>query len=143
MDTIGWELRNYTRRMEYTKTEFMCFVFHVANNVVLKPLSGQLYCEQVHLISSHSDSIGIGWCIVLSFSVKLLYSGIRTRRVAVICVVAIAERPIRVIHSSLLLLYVSICRSKVKSKAIPVTGRGGLWCCEMLRIPHCLVLGGL
>jgi hypothetical protein len=27
---------------------------------------------------------------------------------------------------------------KVKSKAIPVTGLGGLWGCEMLRIPHCL-----
>jgi hypothetical protein len=24
------------------------------------------------------------------------------------------------------------------SKAIPITGRGGLWGCEMLRIPHCL-----
>jgi hypothetical protein len=24
------------------------------------------------------------------------------------------------------------------SKAIPVTGRGGLWGCEMLRIPYCL-----
>jgi hypothetical protein len=24
------------------------------------------------------------------------------------------------------------------SKAIPVTGRGGLWDCEMLRIPYCL-----
>jgi hypothetical protein len=28
--------------------------------------------------------------------------------------------------------------SKVKSKAIPITGRGGLSGCEMLRIPHCL-----
>jgi hypothetical protein len=27
---------------------------------------------------------------------------------------------------------------KSKSKAIPVTGCGGLWDCEMLRIPHCL-----
>jgi hypothetical protein len=27
---------------------------------------------------------------------------------------------------------------KKKSKAIPVTGRGGLLGCEMLRIPHCL-----
>jgi hypothetical protein len=27
---------------------------------------------------------------------------------------------------------------KVESKAIPVTGRGGLYGCEMLRIPHCL-----
>jgi hypothetical protein len=25
-----------------------------------------------------------------------------------------------------------------KSKAIPVTGRGGLYSCDMLRIPHCL-----
>jgi hypothetical protein len=25
-----------------------------------------------------------------------------------------------------------------KSKAIPITGRGGLQGCEMLRIPHCL-----
>jgi hypothetical protein len=27
---------------------------------------------------------------------------------------------------------------RVKSKAVPVTGRGGLWGCETLRIPHCL-----
>jgi hypothetical protein len=27
---------------------------------------------------------------------------------------------------------------KKKSNAIPVTGRGGLWGCEMLGIPHCL-----
>jgi hypothetical protein len=27
---------------------------------------------------------------------------------------------------------------RIKSKAIPVTGLGGLPCCEMLRIPHCL-----
>jgi hypothetical protein len=27
---------------------------------------------------------------------------------------------------------------KSKSKAIPVTGRGGLYGCEMLRILHCL-----
>jgi hypothetical protein len=27
---------------------------------------------------------------------------------------------------------------KSKSKAIPVTDRGGLWGCETLRIPHCL-----
>jgi hypothetical protein len=27
---------------------------------------------------------------------------------------------------------------KKRSKAIPVTGRGGLYGCEMLRIPHCL-----
>jgi hypothetical protein len=26
----------------------------------------------------------------------------------------------------------------LKSKAIPVTGRGGLQGCDMLRIPHCL-----
>jgi hypothetical protein len=31
-----------------------------------------------------------------------------------------------------------LSRGKIKSKAIPVTGRGGLWGCEMLRIPHCL-----
>jgi hypothetical protein len=33
----------------------------------------------------------------------------------------------------------------VKSKAIPVKGRGGLYSCKMLRIPHCLdnqVIGG-
>jgi hypothetical protein len=24
------------------------------------------------------------------------------------------------------------------AKAIPVTCRGGLWCCQMLKIPHCL-----
>jgi hypothetical protein len=30
-------------------------------------------------------------------------------------------------------------KSKVnKSKAVPVTGRGGPWGCEMLRMPHCL-----
>jgi hypothetical protein len=29
-------------------------------------------------------------------------------------------------------------KSKSKSKAIPVTGRGGLLGYEMLRIPHCL-----
>jgi hypothetical protein len=28
--------------------------------------------------------------------------------------------------------------SECKDKAIPVTGRGGLQVCEMLRIPHCL-----
>jgi hypothetical protein len=27
---------------------------------------------------------------------------------------------------------------KSQSKAIPVTGRGGIQRCEMLRIPHCL-----
>jgi hypothetical protein len=27
---------------------------------------------------------------------------------------------------------------EVKGEAIPVTGRGGLYGCEMLRIPHCL-----
>jgi hypothetical protein len=27
---------------------------------------------------------------------------------------------------------------RIKSKAIPVTGRGGLEGCKMLRIPHCL-----
>jgi hypothetical protein len=26
----------------------------------------------------------------------------------------------------------------IRSKVIPVTGRGGLYGCEMLRIPHCL-----
>jgi hypothetical protein len=29
-------------------------------------------------------------------------------------------------------------RSSTKLKAIPVTDRGGLWGCEMLRIPHCV-----
>jgi hypothetical protein len=36
-------------------------------------------------------------------------------------------------------------RSKTKSKDIPVTGRGGLQGCEMLKIPHCLdnrLIGG-
>jgi hypothetical protein len=27
---------------------------------------------------------------------------------------------------------------QVKGKAIPVTGRGGLWVCETLRLPHVL-----
>jgi hypothetical protein len=31
-----------------------------------------------------------------------------------------------------------LCYVNKKSKAIPKTGRGGLYCCEMLRIPHCL-----
>jgi hypothetical protein len=35
-------------------------------------------------------------------------------------------------------LRIEICCGKKKSKAIPVTGRGGLWGCEMLRIPHYL-----
>jgi hypothetical protein len=30
-------------------------------------------------------------------------------------------------------------KKNVKSKAIPVTGRGGLQVCEMLKNPHCLV----
>jgi hypothetical protein len=34
-------------------------------------------------------------------------------------------------------IFVYLCY-KSKSKAIPVTGRGGLRGCEMLRIPHCL-----
>jgi hypothetical protein len=29
-------------------------------------------------------------------------------------------------------------KSQVKNKAIPVTGRGGLLGCEMLKISHCL-----
>jgi hypothetical protein len=29
-------------------------------------------------------------------------------------------------------------KKKKKSKDISVTGRGGLWDCEVLRIPHCL-----
>jgi hypothetical protein len=29
-------------------------------------------------------------------------------------------------------------KSKKKIKAIPVTGLGGVYGCEMLRIPHCL-----
>jgi hypothetical protein len=33
---------------------------------------------------------------------------------------------------------VQIDTSKKKSEAIPVTGLGGLYDCEMLRIPHCL-----
>jgi hypothetical protein len=33
---------------------------------------------------------------------------------------------------------VTVKKKKKKSKAIPVTGRGGLEGCEMLRIPHCL-----
>jgi hypothetical protein len=31
-----------------------------------------------------------------------------------------------------------LCSNSFKSKAIPVTGRGGLEGCEMLRIPNCL-----
>jgi hypothetical protein len=32
-----------------------------------------------------------------------------------------------------------MCPTQIKlSKAIPVTGRGGLQGCEILRIPHCL-----
>jgi hypothetical protein len=34
--------------------------------------------------------------------------------------------------------FTSFLRIKKKSKAITVTGRGGLYGCEMLRIPHCL-----
>jgi hypothetical protein len=33
--------------------------------------------------------------------------------------------------------YLQKYKSKKKSKAIPVTRRGGLSFCEMLRIPHC------
>jgi hypothetical protein len=29
-------------------------------------------------------------------------------------------------------------KKEVKSKAIPITGRGGLWGCETLKIPHFL-----
>jgi hypothetical protein len=32
----------------------------------------------------------------------------------------------------------NISRNKCKSIAIPVTGHGGLWSCEMSKIPHCL-----
>jgi hypothetical protein len=39
--------------------------------------------------------------------------------------------------SSAQVVVTKMIRSK-KSKAIPVTGLGGLWGCEMLRIPHCL-----
>jgi hypothetical protein len=38
------------------------------------------------------------------------------------------------------MLIVTMCVSrseKIKHKAIPVTGDGGLQGCEMLRIPHC------
>jgi hypothetical protein len=35
-------------------------------------------------------------------------------------------------------LILKIMKVKKKNKAIPVTGRGGLWGCEILRIPHCL-----
>jgi hypothetical protein len=31
-----------------------------------------------------------------------------------------------------------VCHLHIKSKAIPVTRRGGLYGCEMLRMPHCL-----
>jgi hypothetical protein len=31
-----------------------------------------------------------------------------------------------------------MCCLCLKSKAIPVTGRGGLWGCKTLRIPHCI-----
>jgi hypothetical protein len=38
--------------------------------------------------------------------------------------------------SSALTSYVKV--SKLKSKAVPITGPGGLQGCEILRIPHCL-----
>jgi hypothetical protein len=31
-----------------------------------------------------------------------------------------------------------VLKVKKEDKAIPVTGRGGLYGCEMLRIPHCI-----
>jgi hypothetical protein len=31
-----------------------------------------------------------------------------------------------------------ICKNKKKAKAISIRGHGGLYCCEMLRITHCL-----
>jgi hypothetical protein len=37
-----------------------------------------------------------------------------------------------------ILFNVLVCKSKSKSKAIPVTGCGGPYGCKMLRIPHCL-----
>jgi hypothetical protein len=71
-------------RNTYAKTEFICLDFHVANNVILKnnhfALSGESYCGQLHLISSHRYSIDLGWCIVLSVSVTFLYSRIETGR---------------------------------------------------------------
>jgi hypothetical protein len=36
---------------------------------------------------------------------------------------------------------ISVKKSKKNSKAIPVTGRGDLYGCKMLRIPHCLDTG--
>jgi hypothetical protein len=52
------------------------------------------------------------------------------------------------VDAALDLLYNSTCirpyvvlknfKKQVKSKAIPVTGRGGVWGCDTLRIPHCL-----
>jgi hypothetical protein len=36
------------------------------------------------------------------------------------------------------MFYPSCLANRTKSKTIPVTGRGGLYSCEMLRIPHCL-----
>jgi hypothetical protein len=35
-------------------------------------------------------------------------------------------------------IILSNCSCKSKSKAIPVTGRGCLYSCKILRIPHCL-----
>jgi hypothetical protein len=40
--------------------------------------------------------------------------------------------------NSRFLFFTKCYNVKVKNKAIPVTGRGGLQGCEMLRIPHCL-----
>jgi hypothetical protein len=44
------------------------------------------------------------------------------------------------IHSFSQILHQSykFCKSKKKSKAIPVTGLGGIYGCMMLGIPHCL-----
>jgi hypothetical protein len=35
----------------------------------------------------------------------------------------------------------SVINFKVKHTAIPVTGHGGLWGCEILKIPYCLTVG--
>jgi hypothetical protein len=35
-------------------------------------------------------------------------------------------------------IHSSMDEKSEKSKVVPVIGRGGLWGCEVLRVPHCL-----
>jgi hypothetical protein len=48
-------------------------------------------------------------------------------------VVSLTRRPAALYHTEKFLV-----KSKKKTKAIRITGLGGLECCEMLRVPHCL-----